>query len=53
MEQTFLELFKGHELSKKGAMVEPCFSILAGIERFAFCKDGLHPFCIHHVVFIV
>jgi hypothetical protein len=36
---------------RKGAMVKPCISVVASVEGFTPCKNDLHPFCNHYVVF--
>ncbi len=49
----FLEPFRGQNLSKKSAMVRPCISIVANVEGFAVCKDGLCPFHSYYAIFEV
>ncbi len=51
MEQIFLwDIQRTWIIQKQGAMVKLCVSIVAGVERFAPCKDDLCPFHNHYVV---
>ncbi len=36
---------------KQGTMVRPCVLVVASVEGFARCKNGLCPFHNHYVVF--
>ncbi len=40
-------------IQKQSAMVKPCISVMANIERFSLCKNNLRLFHSHHVIFEV
>jgi hypothetical protein len=35
---------------KKGAIIRPCISIVADIEKISPCKNSLHPFRNHYAI---
>jgi hypothetical protein len=47
----FLNHSKDMSYPKKSAMVTPYILVVANVERFAPCKNGLCPFCNHYAIF--